>query len=116
MNYYNSNKDGKKLIKNTYKKYNDLPNSIIKQIIEYKLNIIHKPTIKQAIKKINEINKQILRIEEMVENSINIGTDFPLFLDSDGKSFIFAPAKIEYLKNEKKRIVENLKQQNRKDK
>ena len=42
MNYYGLNNNGKELIKNTYKKYNDLPNSIIKQIIEYKLNIIRK--------------------------------------------------------------------------
>ena len=67
--YLSSSSIDKKEIKRLYKKYNDLPNNIIKEIIEYKLNQQHKI---DYIDNIRRLDVEIKRYKKAIEGYISL--------------------------------------------
>lgn len=61
---YVTSRDNSKEIKRLYKKYSDLPNDIIRQIIEFKLQQSNHVSIKEAISKIQSIRKEMTKINK----------------------------------------------------
>lgn len=65
---YVSSRDNSKEIKKLYKKYDELPNEIIRQIIHIKVNEKQSIKISEAITKIKKIKIEILEIQKAVNN------------------------------------------------
>lgn len=91
MIYLSSDEQRKAKIKDTCKKYKELPPYIIKQIIDYEIYKSNKFDLNKAIKDVRNINREIFITENAIKNKIKliktIDSPFiyesPIFIDCD---------------------------------
>lgn len=118
MIYLSSNTKRKEKIKNIYKKYNDLPPHIVKQIIDYKLNKSNSFSLNKAIKDVWNINQEIVKTETAIQDVIKsvkmINSPYiyelPVFIDC-GKyatrtTVKFAIDRLNQLRNTRREIIQ----------
>lgn len=70
MIFLSSNEHRKRKIKDICKKYNDLPQNIVKQIVEYELSKDKKFNLKRLIKEMRALNERIVVYENAIKDVI----------------------------------------------
>lgn len=118
MIYLSSNTKRREKIKDIYKKYNDLPSHIVKQIIDYKLNKSNSFNLSKAIKDVWNINQEIAKTEAAIQDAIKsvkmINSPYiyelPVFVDC-GKyatktTVKFAIDRLNQLRNTRREIIQ----------
>lgn len=70
MIFLSSNEQRKRKIKDICKKYNDLPQNIVKQIVEYELSKDKKFNLNRSIKEMRVLNERISVYEKAIKDVI----------------------------------------------
>lgn len=70
MIFLSSNEQRKRKIKDVCKKYNDLPQNIVKQIVEYELSKDKKFNLNRSIKEMRVLNERISVYEKAIKDVI----------------------------------------------
>lgn len=70
MIFLSSNEQRKRKIKDICKKYNDLPQNIVKQIVEYELSKDKKFNLNRLIKEMRVLNERISVYEKAIKDVI----------------------------------------------
>lgn len=89
MIFLSSNKQRKRKIKDICKKYNDLPQNIVKQIVEYELSRDKKFNLNRSIKEVQALNERIVIYEKAIKDVIKAREvinnpyvyEFPVIID-----------------------------------
>lgn len=115
-----SSRDRQKDIKKLYKIYGDLPNGIIRQIIQHKLYADNNMKLDKAISCVRSINNDILKIQTAVneKNLIDkaLSKDTYILMDNTNRYSEFmnisdVSKKLSFLRQTKREIIMDMKYQ-----
>ena len=89
MVFLSSNEQRKRKIKDICKKYNNLPQNIVKQIVEYELSKDKKFNLNRSIKEMRVLNERIAIYENAIKDAIKTREvinnpyvyEFPVIID-----------------------------------